>query len=222
MKLALFDIDGTLTDSTDVDDFCMTETFQHFLGNNVECDWESVSHVTDPVIVRETVERTTGSPCTEEQYAEIKQHFLSLLAEKARTEPERFSAVPGAHAFLEILAARGVVIGLGTGSWKASAEIKLNTAGFNFSNYFFAHADLRNSRAGIASNVFAQATAHHGKLPSQWYYFGDGSWDLKTMKQLDWPFIGVDVQENEKLQSLGAKQVIHNYNHIQVEDLFSF
>ena len=42
------------------------------------------------------------------------------------------------------------------------------------------------------------------------------------MLLLDWPFSGVDVQENGKLLQLGANHVIHNYNDIEVEDIFSF
>ena len=136
MKLALFDIDGTLTDFTGVDDWCMTETIRLFFDNDVECDWESFTHVTDPIIVRETVERTTWKTCTDEMFSKIKSHFLSLLAEKARTDPERFSPVPDAKGFLEKLKTKGIVIGLGTGSWKASTQIKLETAGFSYSNYF--------------------------------------------------------------------------------------
>lgn len=222
MKLAIFDIDGTLTDSTEVDDWCMEKTFHHFLGPGVECDWESVSQVTDPVIVKETVEQITGELCTDEMFSNIKRHFLWLLKENARLEPSKFSPIPGAKAFLKELEARGIAIGLGTGSWRDSARTKLETAGFEYQEYFFAHADINHSRAGIAANVFAQATAHHGRLPDQWCYFGDGSWDFNTMKQLDWPFIGVDVKRNGKLSSIGAARVIENYNDIQAEDIFSF
>ncbi|MFT4779878.1 MAG: beta-phosphoglucomutase-like phosphatase (HAD superfamily) [Flavobacteriales bacterium] len=53
MKLAVFDFDGTLTDSTQLDDQCIAATFTHFLGPKATCNWQAITHVTDPIIVRE-------------------------------------------------------------------------------------------------------------------------------------------------------------------------
>lgn len=220
MKLAIFDIDGTLTDSAEVDDKCMEATFAHFLGAKVACDWETVTHVTDPVIVNETVERITGRPCTQSMYEEMKRHFLMLLQSEADNNPLQFSRVPHCLEFIEALQKEGIHIGLGTGSWKASAEIKLTTGAIPFEGFYFGHADLASSRAAIAANVLAQAAAKLGSVPDQVCYFGDGAWDFKTMKQLDWPFIGVDVKKNGTLSKLGAKHVIEDYSSIKVSELF--
>jgi len=84
MKLAIFDIDGTLTDSTQVDDQCMAATFTHFLGTKAACDWQAVTHVTDPVIVKETAEHITGKPCSQSMYEEMKKYFFNALAERSR------------------------------------------------------------------------------------------------------------------------------------------
>lgn len=220
MKLAIFDIDGTLTDSTEVDDKCMEATFNHFLGPNVACDWEAVTHVTDSVIVKETVERVTGVPCSDELYEAMKAYFLACLQQEATTNPSSFERVPFCLEFIDLLQNEGVQIGLGTGSWRASAEIKLRAAGIPFEHFYFGHADLASSRAAIAAHVVAQAAAKTGQVPSQLCYFGDGSWDYRTMKQLDWPFIGVDVKKTGKLTQLGAKHVIEDYSTIQVADVF--
>jgi len=135
MKLAIFDIDGTLTDSTQVDDQCMAATFTHFIGTKAACDWQAVTHVTDPVIVKETAEHITGKPCSQSMYEEMKKYFLMLLQSEAEVNPSRFSRVPNCLTFINELKKEGVHIGLGTGSWKASAEIKLTTAAIPFEGF---------------------------------------------------------------------------------------
>ncbi|MFT4779879.1 MAG: hypothetical protein ACJAU0_002407 [Flavobacteriales bacterium] len=88
-------------------------------------------------------------------YEEIKKYFLMLLQSEAEVNASRFSRVPNCLIFIHELQKEGVHIGLGTGSWKASAEIKLTAAAIPFDGFYFGHADLASSRTAIAANVLA-------------------------------------------------------------------
>jgi phosphoglycolate phosphatase-like HAD superfamily hydrolase len=45
-------------------------------------------------------------------------------------------------------------------------------------------------------------------------YFGDGDWDYKTTSELQIPFIGVDINNDKKLNKLGVQDVINNFYDI--------
>ena len=54
MKLIIFDIDGTLTDSKAIDDACFVESFKEEFDLDIgELDWSKFMNVTDTSITTE-------------------------------------------------------------------------------------------------------------------------------------------------------------------------
>jgi beta-phosphoglucomutase-like phosphatase (HAD superfamily) len=61
MKLAIFDIDGTLTETNEVDDECFVKAFaaSHQI-TEIETDWTKYTHVTDSGLVSEIFRQKLG------------------------------------------------------------------------------------------------------------------------------------------------------------------
>ena len=77
MNLIIFDLDGTLTQTNEVDDLCFPLTFADHLGvKTFNVDWSAYSHGTDAVVFREAFARHFGRPPTERQSNEFEQRFI--------------------------------------------------------------------------------------------------------------------------------------------------
>lgn len=61
MKLVIFDIDGTLTRTSGVDDACFIPTLAEFFGTtDFDTDWSRYPHVTDSGILDRLSRRFRG------------------------------------------------------------------------------------------------------------------------------------------------------------------
>ncbi len=207
MTLAMFDIDGTLTETVRADDACFVEALGQVFGfREVDTDWAGYPHATDSGIIAELSCRRRGRPPQAEELADFQECFLSLLQAAAAEEP--FVEVTGARALMARLReSDGFAVAIATGGWKCTAEFKLATAGFDaralpaaFANDAHARQDIM--RASLARA--AQAYAVDGFTTM--IYVGDGVWDARAAKQLGWRFIGI-AREEERRQRLNAEGV---------------
>jgi beta-phosphoglucomutase-like phosphatase (HAD superfamily) len=57
LRLIMFDIDGTLTATNDVDTECYARAMSEHLGVSVDSEWSRYRHVTDSGIAGELLER---------------------------------------------------------------------------------------------------------------------------------------------------------------------
>lgn len=183
MKLAVFDIDGTLTDTNDIDTACYVEALEVELGmRDVDTDWSAFQNTTDRGILAELIERVHGRPPTPEEIAAHRRRFVALLAERMRDARE----IPGAIAFLDRVQAAGWSVVLCTGAWSDSARLKLTRAGFPADLRIASCADAP-SRSQIVRNGIANAGGPFERI----VVFGDAVWDLRAARDLALPFIGV-------------------------------
>lgn len=224
MTLLMFDIDGTLLDSTGVDDACFIQSFKDCFDLDIHgVDWNQVSEVTDPVLLDEVFSKLAGRSLSEDEHLNFKRHFLNLLSRCASDQPKDFAPVIGIKAFFEWLNDQDdYQVCLATGSWKRSGEIKLQAAGLGHFDWFMANADDHRTRRGIAQHALMNMCAKTGVVFENITYFGDGLWDFKTMQHLGWEFIGIDAQQNGKLERAGVKNIWTDYleaiNQISTRD----
>lgn len=107
MRLVMFDIDGTLTDTMKVDALCFVRAFAEVCGfGDIDTDWSRYKHATDASIFYEIFEARVGRLPTADDISRFHQHFMTLLVEASKERP--FAAVPGAAQLLSLLAAPGV------------------------------------------------------------------------------------------------------------------
>jgi len=197
MHLVMFDIDGTLIESYDLDEQCFLAAIDEVLGVQVDSRWERYPHVTDAGIL----DQILNQPCFLSDRAslevQVRESFiqnLTLNLENHGVEP-----IPGANTFLEHLKQRDdVTLAIATGGWYESATMKLEAAGLDVSGIALATSSDHIARVEIMK--IAEARAVDRLLLSR-TYFGDAAWDKTASKALDYNFVllGDRVEHHQTL-----------------------
>lgn len=214
MQLAIFDVDGTLTQTRRVDAECFVRAFAEELGITLSDNWADYASPTDSGITQQVYEERFGRRPADEELARLQRRFLALLSEAFARSSESCSAVDGAAAALKRLAQPADWrIAIATGGWRASALLKLRTARLDVTDVPAAFADDDVSRDAIVRTAVARAAAHHGNATfDRIVYIGDGIWDVHTAARLQLPFLGVGNQRRAaRLRQAGAGRVIEDF-----------
>lgn len=103
-------------------------------------------------------------------------------------------------------------VGIGTGGWEESANLKLNAIGINPYETSYSNSSHFKSRELITKDVIKQLKNKSENRPTEIIYFGDGVWDYLTCQKLGIRFIGIDSKRNRKLEKLGAAEVYADFN----------
>lgn len=214
MKYIIFDIDGTLTNTKIVDDLCYIKAlktlFEIDLGN--EGIWDNLKNATDWGITEETFFNHFNRLPTADEFQELKELFLDELFHESQKNPQSFGEISGAKAFFYLVNSKeDFRVGIATGSWKKSGEIKLNSIGINPNDFAYSNSDKFISREEILLDVIQQLDEKFQEKPEKIVYFGDGIWDYKTCKNLGIPLIGIDVLNDRKLKNLGVDFVFNDF-----------
>lgn len=166
MPLAIFDIDGTLTRTTGVDDDCFRGAIERALGiapDRYGHDWALYPHATDGALTIEAVRRARGTPATPDEVARVHAAFVAMLSDSLARDPSRFAAVAGAARLLSTLAGTsGWRVAIATGAWRASASLKTGAAGIDLAAHPAAFADDALSRHDITLRAVARAMGRDG------------------------------------------------------------
>ena len=199
--LALFDIDGTLTESNEIDTDCFVCAFADEFGiKDIPVGWQHYEHSTDRGIAVEVLRRAWQRTPTEEELARHRARFVALLGKRAH----EIVPIVGAPQFIESLRAAGWNVGIITGAWSDSANLKLTAAGL--CGIRVVSCDTFVSRPEIvrcAISAFDSAST---------VLFGDGTWDLAAAMELGIGFIGIGSGEAaQRLIAAGARHVFADY-----------
>lgn len=210
----IFDIDGTLTSTNEVDTRCYVQSVIEYLGSSIDTDWSRYRHVTDSGIAAEVLERHQR-PATD--VARIRERFVRLISDALLKTPECFAEIPGAASFVSQL--RGmpnVGLGLATGGWSASAYAKLHQAGIDVAGLAFASADDAQSRIDIMIKCRERILRAAPKFTDTPIYVGDGVWDAEAARILGWQFIGIGSGERaNQLRRCGVPTLFTDYRDVQ-------
>jgi phosphoglycolate phosphatase-like HAD superfamily hydrolase len=215
MNLAIFDIDGTLTQTSKVDDLCFHKTvLRELLLNDFVCNWSEFSHATDSCIFTETFKKELGRLPNTLETERFQECFLNLIKESYQTNPEYFLEVPGAQSAIQFIrTSKSWAVAIASGGWRRSAQFKLNCIGINPHHFPSAFANDGISREEIVLTSIQRSLDHYA-VPrfDKMVYIGDGLWDAKTCHNLGIPFIGVSTRlSKETLQEAGAFQILPHY-----------
>jgi hypothetical protein len=98
-RLAIFDIDGTLTATNAVDDECYFQAAAEVYGPGAATvDWSGAPHVTDSAIAHWLSQVHRGRPPSPADLAAHRTRFLQRLRAELAVRPDRFGPVAGAPA----------------------------------------------------------------------------------------------------------------------------
>ena len=215
MKLAIFDVDGTLTATNSVDDECFVEALADvYAVRGINTNWAEYPHTTDSGITLHIFQERFGRAPVEDELKRLKEHFVDLLNERYHSHPALFAEVPGAALALGSLKREPEwAIGVATGCWRASALLKLKVAGIELKGIPAAFAEDALSREGILQSAVSQALDHYGQRGFEKIVsIGDGLWDVRAAAHLGLAFMGVGDEEGEaRLRRAGATHVIEDF-----------
>lgn len=215
MNLAIFDVDGTLTETDRVDEVCFVQALAdaHAI-TGVSTDWAAYPHTTDSAITRHIFRERFKRAPEEAELLKFQIRFVQLLNEHRAGDPALFAEIEGAPVMLRSLNQEPEWrVAIASGSWRASAALKLKVAGIGVDDYPAAFADDGFSREEILQSALLKARAryrqdHFTRVVS----VGDGVWDVRTARNLKFPFIGIGSGDREeKLRRAGATHVLKDF-----------
>lgn len=197
--LVVFDLDGTLTATYDVDERCYLAALRHFGFEEVDRDWARYPHVTDSGILAELWRTRRGRPPSPAEATAFGARLGELLAIELAATP--CSAVPGAAAALTAIAGGGAwAAAIATGCLAVSARHKLASSGLTVFDLPLATGDDAPSRAGIVRRAVDRARRRHRvDRFERLLLVGDASWDLATADELGLPLVAVGARSGELL-----------------------
>lgn len=218
MKLLIFDIDGTLTDTNNVDSQCFIKAFQDEFGIEINnTDWSTFKNVTDLGLLNDLFTENFGKPPKFSQLLSFQARFFSYLELSLIEKPEMFCEIAGASNFIDFcLLQSDIQIAFATGGWSNSAKLKLQAAKIKFESIPLSSSDFLISRQEILKDAIDKSIRQNRSNSfMNLIYFGDGVWDFKTTAELEIDFIGVDAKNDGKLKNIGATKIISGFSEIK-------
>ena len=205
--LAVFDNDGTICDSQEVEGRCYAEAILRVTGKSLSTlDWENYEEPTSSCMVRDLLAGESQSAALVLELA-VEEEFVRLLRLERPLFPGDFTPLPGAVEFLRRLESAGHCrTAIATGCFAKSARFKLQCCGIDLDSLPFASS----SDAPRRRDILPLAAKRAGFDPHQVIYFGDAPWDVKVCQHLGIPMIGIG-RRTEQLQALGVKHVFRDY-----------
>ncbi len=216
-KLAIFDLDGTLVRSDELDGACFVAAFHDALGiADVDTDWARYDHVTDPGIAAQIIRERRGHAPSAGELARLQSVFCDRLAEAAGRDGA-YAALPGAAGLLAALRARpDWALALATGGWREAARVKIDRSGLDLEDLPAAFGEDGPSRRAIVRAAIARAQEQAGvDAFARRVCIGDGVWDVYTATRLGLPCIGVGSGAGaERLAAAGAARVVADFTDL--------
>ena len=211
--IVIFDVDGTLSRTSEVDDDCWLAAARSVLGvESMSTDWSDYSHSTDEAIATDLIRDRPGLSGGDDLVRRVRDDFANRISTELERNPELFRPVPGADRIFELLAAAGWVPAIATGGWRRTAEMKLGAAGVPFRDVPAAHADDAHPREEIVRIAATRALASPTSTFDRAVYVGDGVWDVRAAARLGIGFIGIGVSEAaDRIEAAGAEVVFPDY-----------
>lgn len=217
--LVLFDIDGTLTRTADLDVDPYATAFLRTFGSPLpSLDWSSYRNASESGVAIEAATELLGRPPTAGELDKMQDEYMALLTLAMKGQPAKELEMPGASRLLQGLVEEGHHVALATGCWRRSAEAKLDAAGLDCAGIPIATADDAVERTAIMTLAAIRA----GFDPkARHVYIGDGLWDMRASAALGWEFIGVGPT-GCRLEQLGVDRLLPHFgDHDLVYELLA-
>lgn len=202
-RLAVLDIDGTLTDTIPLHQAAFLAAMESFEFPNLDRNWAGYTHHTDTAIFEEAWFNAYGTNGALERRQEF---HLRLEDEFARVSSNiKIDEIAGATTFVKALHDRGWAVVFATGGLRQLSRKKLSAVGIAFEDEILVTASEHVTREELVAHAIIAAGRYYAFKPRSIVSIGDGIWDLKTAKSLDLPFLGVGTgPKADMLRDRGA------------------
>jgi len=212
MKLVIFDVDGTLTQTNAVDGICFVQALAdaHSI-TEINTNWIDYRYVTDSGIMFEIFRERFGRPPDDAELRSYKSCLLNLLETHWNKDSSLFAEISGASCALTRLTQEtGWAVALATGCWRVSAELKLRAAGIQTEHLPAAFAEEGLSRETILQTAVSRARQFYEQNGfERLVSVGDAQWDVDAARALGISFVGVaNGDRAARLRRAGATHVL--------------
>lgn len=214
MHAVIFDIDGTLLHSADVDDALYRRSVREVLGDvRLRDSLHDYEYITDTGILRSVLD---DNDITGDEYVDkVRSRFVELMERHVRDEGP-FEEIPGADELLRSLrASPRHAVAIATGGWRQSAELKLTSSGIVYTDVPLVTSNDHHERTAIMELALARLGSDFESVS----YYGDGPWDRAACAALGWQFVAVG-EDLEGLQSyVGHAPIFDNVRAMRTDDM---
>jgi len=215
MKLAVFDLDGTLTATNAVDDACFVRALRIVFDIDlINTNWTAYSHVTDASVMAVAFGEKHDRDPEPAEISRFIECFVALLNEECPNRPDLFGEIPGAVAFLAAIRQHSEWrAAIATGGWERSARFKMMASQIDADGMPAAFAEDGPARETIVEAAIIRACAAYATSTFEKIVLvGDAIWDVRTARRLGLRFVGVGSGDRATaLRSAGAGAVIENF-----------
>ncbi|HYB99292.1 MAG TPA: HAD family hydrolase [Candidatus Limnocylindrales bacterium] len=208
MKLAIFDVDGTLTLGDGLGTRCFFDAFQRVFGPcEIDCRLTAYRESTDAGIALEALASVLGAPAGPAHVERFKDVYLASLAAEIARAPQAYRPVPGAQRVLPRLAQEhGWSVAIATGNWRRAALLKLATAGVETGGAVGAYSEDGHTRVDVLTAAIGRVQAGARGDIERVVYVGDQPWDKAAADAAGVAFVGIGSPERAaRLQTCGAR-----------------
>jgi phosphoglycolate phosphatase len=161
IEAILFDIDGTLIDTSGAGGEAWKRAFVELYGNPLDIRDVTESGMTDPEVGRVALRNILGRDPDGRELAAAMGHYLRHLS-AAVDESDGYRVMPGIEELLERLVAAGHLLGLTTGNVEAAAHIKIARAGLNRFFSFGGYGSDSNERTELTRRALQRGAMVSG------------------------------------------------------------
>ena len=206
MHLVMFDIDGTLVDTSAFEDDCFIRAVGSVISGQINTDWDSYTHMSDTGLVNQIICDIVDEEKRSVVFETIRARFIKLIT--SHLAMNKVSQIAGASCLIEYLKCRqDVVLAIATGGWRETAELKLSNAKIDIADIALASSNDHFDRTKIMK--IAQQRTHIKRFESC-TYIGDGVWDKTASKALGYNFIliGDKTDHNKKVSNFSDLQKV--------------
>ncbi|MDI9311177.1 MAG: HAD hydrolase-like protein [Limnohabitans sp.] len=211
--LLIFDIDGTLCNTKEISDNCFIETFKKIYNYDYQSiEWENFKNITDEALFYDLYKFHFSEKPTLSEIQNFKNQYYKQLLKLTN----KFNLVKGANELLLKCKQNNTPIAIATGSWLNIALLKMNATKLNYLNIPISSSNDSFKRTEIVKSVISKSKQFYNtKNFKNITYFGDGLWDKKCCEDLGINFIGVDIDNNQKLKLADTKTIINDFTQIK-------
>lgn len=215
MNAVIFDIDGTLTKTSQVDADCFVKAIENVFSIKVDItDWSQYKNSTDSGITEEIFQKYFRRLPSPDELSTLKSDFVDLLKKSFNMNPKLFNVVPGVCTMLSNLQKNQQwAVGIASGCWKSSALLKLQSAGISSVGILAAFSEDAISREDIITTALVRIKNQYGLRDlEKIVYVGDGIWDARAARKLGIGFLGIQLEtDNKRLQDEGVMDILPNF-----------
>lgn len=192
-NLVIFDVDGTLTDTMDIDTSCFAESlYELYPTIKVNTNWASYQYSTDTGFLLEIFKDNFSREPTKVEIAQIQACFFKRLTSVFNEPFVKCTPLAGALTIFEKLKAVNWQIAIATGCWEESALLKLNRAKISHADIPIGHGGDGFRREDIIYSAIKKAkTTYKVQNYQKIVYIGGRNWDKKAAYDAGVDFIGI-------------------------------